>query len=254
MTAKTRAIDVNSYEHQLQTNQQFVMAFLDLQKNSTNNEKLLEFVDNFYADTLKTPELCAALQQRLIHPTNNSPSVTHRDFFHHLSCLYKQQLMMRVTLRSFHTCSDQKLHRIDTGKKVSAVFFTAAAAIAATVAAANANTKKPAAAVAAAASILLVALGKWIGSVLRKRERDVKKHMEIIRVMNIGAKISMKDLTKIHVVAQSLQLETESLSGTDGDGEKVMKSLEELRGKANDYCGNMKWARQGVLQSINASS
>ncbi|XP_057795941.1 UPF0496 protein At4g34320-like [Salvia miltiorrhiza] len=242
--AAAYAIDVNTYEQQLRTNQQFVTAFLDLQKNLSNNEKLLEFLDNYYADTL---------QQRL-NPTSTLEAVTHRDFFHHLSCLYKRQLMMRVTLRSFHSCSNDKLHRIDTWKKVSAVFFTAAAAIAAMVAAANANTKKPAAAAAAAASILLVALGKWIGSVLRKRERAVKKHMEIIRVMNIGAKISMKDLSKIHVVAQSLQLETESLSGTDGDREKVMKSLEELRGKANDYCGNMKWARQVVLQSINASS
>ncbi|XP_057795965.1 UPF0496 protein At4g34320-like [Salvia miltiorrhiza] len=248
-SAKTMAyaIDVNSYEQQLQTNQQFVAAFLDLQKNLTNNEKLLEFIDNYYAD----PELCATLQQRL-NPSTNSPStlnVSDDHFFHDLSCLYRQQLIMRVTLRSFDDSSNEKLHRINTWKKVSAVFFTAAAAIAATVAAVNANTNKPAAAAAAAASILLVALGKWIDSLMRLRESGVMKQKQIIGVMTIGARITMKDLSNIYVLSRRLQFEIDSMSETVA---MINKSYQNLRGKADEYRRNLNWTRQVVLQSISA--
>ncbi|XP_057795988.1 UPF0496 protein At4g34320-like [Salvia miltiorrhiza] len=249
--AASYAIEVNSYEQQLQTNQKFVMAFQDLPKNLTNNEKLLEFFGNYYADTLKTPEFCATLRQRL-NPTNNSPSsleVSDDDFFHDLSCFYRQQLMMRVTLRSLDDSFNEKLDRINTWKKVSAVLFTAAAAIAATVAAVNANTNKPAAATAAAVSILLVALGKWINSLMRKRESGVKKQKQIIGVMIIGARITMKDLSNIYVLSRRLQFEIDSMSETVAN---INKRIQNLRDKAVDYSGNLNWTRQLVLQSISA--
>ncbi|XP_057790534.1 UPF0496 protein At4g34320-like [Salvia miltiorrhiza] len=155
---------------------------------------------------------------------------------------------LQITLHRL-SISNEKLHRINTWKKISVVFFTAAAAIAATVAAINANTNKPAAAAAAAASILLVALGKWIDALMRLRESGVKKQKQIIGVMTIGARITMKDLSNIYVLSRRLQFTIDSISETVA---MINKSFQNLRRKADEYRRNLNWTRQVVLQSIGA--
>ncbi|XP_047942595.1 UPF0496 protein 1-like [Salvia hispanica] len=221
-------------------NEQLVSAILDVHKDATNTEKLLEFARSHYVSRLETPEFSLA------------PSILH-NFFHDLSHLYTEHVMTGEMLRSLDKAFAQKLHRIAAYKKVSAVFFTAAAVICVWAAAANADSNRPAAAAAAAASVLFGALGTWIQSLLKKRERAVESRKETLGVMIIGAKIAVKDLSSVHVVARRLQFEAESLSETvDDHGEKVAaleKCFEELLGKVDDYRGDMKWVKRVVIQS-----
>lgn len=235
---------------QLQTHIQesVTAAFVELQKDATNNQKLLEFVDNHYVETLQTPDLRSAVQRRL-NPTNNHQSDDPFDnFLHDLWCLHKQQLMMRVTLHSLDKSLGEKLNSITALKKVSGALFTAAAVVSAYLAAANAKSKKPAAA-AAGASILFCGIGKWVHMILDRRERGVVKQKETIGAMVMGAKSIIKHVSDIYVVARRMQLEIESLSGTADDA-AVKKSFRELRGKALVYSQDLKWVKQVVIQTI----
>lgn len=248
------------YEDLLPTNQKFITAFSNLHKNS---QELWQFVDRFYVSTLKTKELCAAIEEHLHHPTNPAQHIPKglglviQEFFHGLACAYRRQLLMREALQSFRNSTDRELGRAGLVKKASAAFFTAAAASCAAAAAANVNPRRLAvAAAAAAASILLSAAGSWMHSFLSEQEMAVKKRRKIINVMIMGAKIITKDLSEIHAVARRLQYETESMpeSMVGGGAMKKMaavkKSLEELGGLANDYSRDTSWARAVALESI----
>lgn len=244
----------NEHHHniseQLQTHIQesVTAAFVELQKDATNNQKLLEFVDNHYVETLNTPDLCAAVQRRL-NPTNNHQSDDPFDnFLRDLSWLHKQQLMMRVTLHSFDKTLAEKLDSIAALKKASCALFTAAAVVSACLATADAKSRKPAAA-AAGASILFCGVGKWVHMLLDRRERAVVKQKETIGAMVLGAKSIIKHVSDIYAVARRLQLETGSLSET-GDDAAVKKVFQELQGKALVYSQDMKWVKQVVIQTI----
>ncbi|KAG6404470.1 hypothetical protein SASPL_136718 [Salvia splendens] len=242
---------------------EFVMAFRDLQKDSTNHEKLASFVRRHYVNRLNGPEFVSALTNK----PGNDHFIVH-NFFNDLSCHYKEHLVMLTTLKSMDESLVKRIDSIDVSKKVSAVFFTLAAMFftaAAAIAAANANSKREAAtgkiaagpavaAAAAAASILFGAVGRWIHSLLNKRETAAGKHKEIIAVMTIGAKFGMGDLSSIHNVARMLEFQNKSMSEKVDDGNDkvaaVKRGFEELVAKVEAYSDRMKWARDGALESI----
>ncbi|XP_047944921.1 UPF0496 protein 1-like [Salvia hispanica] len=259
---------------------EFVVAFRDLQKDATNHEKLACFARRHYVNRLNGPEFASALTNK----PGNDPSIVH-NFFHHLSCHYKEHLVMLKTLKSMDESLVKRIDSMDVSKKASAVSFTLAAmffAATAAMAAANANPKREAAwpasgpaatdqvaagpaevgpilagpavaAAAAAASILFGGVGKWIHSLLNKRETAARKHKEITVVMTIGAKFGMGDLSSIHDVARRLEFQNKSLSETVDDG-NIVAAVEggfvELEAKVEAYSDRMKWARDGVLESI----
>ncbi|XP_047944849.1 UPF0496 protein 1-like [Salvia hispanica] len=251
--------------------QEFVTAFRDLQKDAANHEKLASFVRRHYVNRIIGPEFASALTNK----PGNDPLIVH-NFFHDLSSHYKEHLVMLTALKSMDESLVKRIDSMDVSKKVSTVFFTLAAmffAATAAIAAANANPKREAAgpgsgpakngpalagpavaAAAAAASILFGAVGKWIRSLLNKRETAARKHKEITTFMIIGAKFGMGDLSAIHAVARRLEFENKSLSETVDDGNDkvaaVKHGFEELVAKVEAYSDRMKWAKDGVLQTI----
>ena len=202
--------------------QECVVAFLEMEKDATNNDKLVEFVRSHYVSRLNAADFCSLLQRR---QASNDHS-----FIHDLSTLYIAHSTMEKTLKSKDQSFCKQLRSIGVSKKASAVLFTAAAVICAAAAAANANanTKR--------ASLLFGAVGKWVHSVLNKRERVVRRNKEVTELMIMGAKVGMKDVDSIHTVAQSL------LEGSF--------SFQDLLDKIDYYGGEMKWVKQLVLQSI----
>ncbi|KAG6402142.1 hypothetical protein SASPL_139017 [Salvia splendens] len=236
--------------------QEFVAAFRDLQKDAKNHGKLASFVSRHYVNRLNGPEFVSALTNK---PGNDPLTVYY--FNHDLSCHYKEQLVMLTTLKSMDESLVKRIDSMDVSKKVSAVFFTLAAmffAATAAISAANANPKREAAgpavaAAAAAASILFGAVGKWIHSLLNKRETAARKHKEITAFMIISANLCMEDLKAIHDVARRLKFDNKSMSETVEDGNKVgavKRGFEDLVAKVEAYSNRMNWAKDGVLQCI----
>lgn len=254
-------IEVNSD----QTNQDILTSFLD----SNNHEELYAFAHIYYANTLKPNEFCAALEQLLHEACRNNGGGASSEgarsaihgFFKELRRVYSQQVTMREQLQPLETAAADELDSVNYWKKVSAVFCTAGAATCAAVAGANATLKQPAvAAAAAAASVMFAALGKWVNSLLKKKENAVNRRREIVGVMIMGAKIAISDLTNIYALARRCHFDVGSISELVADGgvtdlrEKLTaldKSFGELRGRANDgYGRDMSWVREVLLQTI----
>ncbi|KAG6402150.1 hypothetical protein SASPL_139025 [Salvia splendens] len=263
---ETPASNMTSYADLMA--REFVAAFRDLQKDAKNHGKLASFVSRHYVNRLNGPEFVSALTNK----PGNDPLTVH-NFYHDLSCHYKEQLVMLTTLKSMDESLVKRIDSMDVSKKVSAVFFTLAAmffAATAAIAAANANPKREAAgpakdgptlagpavaaaAAAAVASILFGAVGKWIHSLLNKRETAARKHKEITAFMIIGANLCMEDLREIHGVARRLKFDNKSMSETVEDGNKVgavKRGFEDLVAKVEAYSNRMNWAKDGVLQTI----
>ena len=247
---------------------EFVVAFRDLQKDATNHEKLASFVRKHYVNRLNGPEFASALTNK----PGDDPLIVH-NFFNDLSCHYKEHSVTLTTLKSM---DESLVKRIDcmicivVSKKVSAVFFMLAAmffAATASIAAANANPKREAArpakdgpalaAAAAAASILFGAVGKWIHSILNKRETAATKHEEITAFMIIGAKFGMEDLRAIHGVARRLKFDNKSMSETVEDGNDkvaaVKRGFEDLVAKVEAYSNRMNWCASDYYQTLELS-
>ncbi|KAG6404468.1 hypothetical protein SASPL_136716 [Salvia splendens] len=262
---ETPASNMTSYADLMA--REFIVAFRDLHKDAMNHGKLASFVRRYYVNRLNGPEFASALTSK----PGNDPLIAH-NFFHDLSCHYKEHLVMLTTLKSMDESFAKHIDCIDVAKKASAVFFMLAAmffAATAAIAAANANPPKkeaagpgsgpalagPAvAAAAAAASILFGAVGRGIHSLLNKRETAARKHKEIAAVMIIGAKFGMGDLSTIHGVARRLEFESKSLSETVDDGNDkvgaVKRGSEDLVANVEAYSNRMNWAKDSVLQTI----
>lgn len=254
-------VEVNSD----QTNQDFFTAFLD----NNNHEELYAFAHINYANTLKTNDFCPALEQLLHEARCNIGGGTSSEgarsaihgFFKELRRVYSQQVTMREQLQQLETSAVDELEGVNYWKKVSAVFCTAGAATCAAVAGANATLKQPeVAAAAAAASVMFAALGKWVNSLLKKKENAVNKRREIVGVMIMGAKIAISDLANIYVLARRCHFDVGSISEFVAGGgatelrEKLtalVKSFRELQGRANDgYGRDMSSVREVLLQTI----
>ncbi|XP_047944829.1 UPF0496 protein At4g34320-like [Salvia hispanica] len=241
--------------------EEFILAFQDLQKDDSNNEKLVDFVRSYYDNSIISLEFCSTLQRRPNNSANDHhfPPFFHNFFHDDLSRLVSDHSMMLDTLKPMCTGFVKELDSIDLSQKVCAVFFIAAVIIctaASAIATANANPQWAWAAVAGAAtaapvaSILFGALGKWCHSVHNKSETTVRKYKEITTRMILAADCGIKDLTNIHLVASSLEFETKSLSETMDDAKKVAameRRTEELLQKVKNYNGEIKWVKQKCL-------
>ncbi|KAG6402145.1 hypothetical protein SASPL_139020 [Salvia splendens] len=210
-----------------------ISAFQELQKNGSNNEKLVYLVRSHYDNNLISLEYCSTLQRLL----NNSAN----DHDHHPPPPFSHNLFRH---------------------DVSAVFFIAAVIIcmaATAIANANANPEWAWAAVTGAAtaapvaSILFGALGNWRQSVLCKSESAVRKHKEIATRMIFAAGCGIEDLKKIQLVASTLESDTKSLSKTVDHGKKVAavkRSSGKLLQKVKTYNHDFKWVKKEVVGII----
>ncbi|KAG6402151.1 hypothetical protein SASPL_139026 [Salvia splendens] len=224
--------------------EEFVSAFADVQKDDSNNEKLVDIVRSHYENSLISLAFCSTLQRRL---NTDPPSLFHKSFLDNISRIVADHSTIETTLKPMHDGFVKDLDSIDFSQKVSAVFFVAAVIIftaASAIATANANPKWAWAAVAGVAtaaptaSIVFGALGKWRHSVLNKSETAVKKQREITTRMIKAADYGIKDLKSIEMVAKKLE------------SSYSKRRSEELLQKVKNYNDEIKWVKQKVLDII----
>ncbi|KAL0454191.1 UNVERIFIED_CONTAM: hypothetical protein Slati_0758300 [Sesamum latifolium] len=230
----------------LEMNQEVVKVILDCKKDIWKNQELFDLVEDYFENSLKTLDFCAALEkclkrardsQLLIHVAlqqfeeeedgNEKYSKTleelksfkdagdpfTEDFFRIFQSVYMQQMLMLEKLQLKKNKLDKKLRYIHAWRKVSSIIFAAtfASVLICSVVAAAMAAPPVAAALAAATSIPLGSMGKWIDSLLKNYENAVKGQKEIINCMNVGTYVTIKDLDSIRVLIDRLEIEIESL-------------------------------------------
>ncbi|KAL3814159.1 hypothetical protein ACJIZ3_015427 [Penstemon smallii] len=232
----------------LDMNQEVVKVILDCKKDIWKNQELFELVEEYFENSLKTLDFCAALEkclkrardsQLLIHVAlqqfeeedgiegNERYSKTleelrifkdagdpfTEEFFQIFQSVYRQQMLMLERLQMRKNKLDKKLKNIHSWRKVSSIIFAAtfAAVLICSVVAAAMAAPPVAAALAAATSIPLGSMGKWIDSLLKNYENAVKGQKEIINCMNVGTYVTIKDLDNIRVLIDRLEIDIESL-------------------------------------------
>ncbi|KAG6402152.1 hypothetical protein SASPL_139027 [Salvia splendens] len=231
-----------------------ISAFQELQKDGSNNEKLVYLVRSHYDNSLISLEYCSTLQRSLNNSANDHhphPPFSHNLFRHDVSRLISDHSMIVNTLNPIYFCF--------ICQQVSAVFFIAAGIICTAVSAiatANANPEWAWAAVAGAAmaapvaSILFGALRNWRQSVPCNSETAVRKHKEIATRMLFAAGCGIEDLKKIQLVASTLESNSKSLSKTVDHAKKVAavkRSSEKLLQKVKTYNHDFKWVKKKVV-------
>ncbi|KAL2231603.1 UPF0496 protein At4g34320-like [Sesamum indicum] len=262
----------------LEMNQEVVKVILDCKKDIWKNQELFDLVEDYFENSLKTLDFCAALEkclkrardsQLLIHVAlqqfeeedgNEKYSKTleelksfkdagdpfTEDFFQIFQSVYMQQMLMLEKLQLKKNKLDKKLRYIHAWRKVSSIIFAAtfAAVLICSVVAAAMAAPPVAAALAAATSIPLGSMGKWIDSLLKNYENAVKGQKEIINCMNVGTYVTIKDLDSIRVLIDRLEIEIESLLKNaefaiiNGD-EAVRVGVEEIKKKLDVFMKNI---------------
>lgn len=263
----------------LEMNQEVVKVILDCKKDIWKSQELFELVEEYFENSLKTLDFCAALEkclkrardsQLLIHVAlqqfveedgmegNERYSKTleelknfrdagdpfTEEFFQIFQSVYMQQILMLERLQLKKNKLDKKLKCINAWRKVSSIIFAAtfAAVLICSVVAAAMAAPPVAAALAAASSIPLGSMGKWIDSLLKNYENALKGQKEIINSMDVGTYITIKDLDNIRVLINRLEVEIESLlkNAEFAINEEAVKfGVEEIKKKLNAFMKNI---------------
>ncbi|KAL0348396.1 UNVERIFIED_CONTAM: hypothetical protein Sangu_1067400 [Sesamum angustifolium] len=272
----------------LEMNQEVVKVILDCKKDIWKNQELFDLVEDYFENSLKTLDFCAALEkclkrardsQLLIHVAlqqfeeeeDGCRDPFTEDFFQIFQSVYMQQMLMLEKLQLKKNKLDKKLRYIHAWRKVSSIIFAAtfAAVLICSVVAAAMAAPPVAAALAAATSIPLGSMGKWIDSLLKNYENAVKGQKEIVNCMNVGTYVTIKDLDSIRVLIDRLEIEIESLLknaefavingdeavrvGVDEIRKKLdvfTKNIEELGVQADNCSRDIRRARTVILQRI----
>ncbi|KAI3462819.1 hypothetical protein Pfo_019482 [Paulownia fortunei] len=164
-----------------------------------------------------------------------------QEFFKVFSSVYSKQSLMLDRLQAKKRKLDKKLGKLEAWRKVSNVIFvvTFASVLICSVVAAAVTAPPVVTALAAAAAVPLGSMGRWLNSLWKKCERDLRGQREIISSMQIGAYIVIKDLDNIRVLVDRFQIKIEALlANADfalSEEEAVVIAVEEIRKKADDF-------------------
>ncbi|KAI3452120.1 hypothetical protein Pfo_008785 [Paulownia fortunei] len=164
-----------------------------------------------------------------------------QEFFKVFNSVYAQQLLMLERLQAKKRKLDKKLGKLKAWRKVSNVIFVVAFAsvLICSVVAAAVTAPPVVTALAAAAAVPLGSMGKWLNSIWKKCERDLRGQREIISSMQIGSYIVIKDLDNIRVLVDKFQIEIEALLANADfamrEEEAVVIAVEEIKKKADSF-------------------
>ncbi|CAI9104468.1 OLC1v1003144C1 [Oldenlandia corymbosa var. corymbosa] len=232
----------------LEMNQEVVKVILECKKDIWKNQELFELVEEYFENSLKTLDFCAALEKclkrardsqllimvalqqfeeenigvegnkytRTLDELKNFKAAGDpftEEFFQIFQSVYRQQMLMLEKLQTKKNKLDKKLKYIHAWRKVSSIIFVAtfAAVLICSVVAAAMAAPPVAAALAAATSIPLGSMGKWIDSLFKNYEMAIKGQKEIINYMQVGTYVTIKDLDSIRVLIDRLEIEIEAL-------------------------------------------
>lgn len=192
------------------------------------------------------------------------------EFFTMFQSVYKQQVVMFEKLQRRKHKLDKKLKSLKTYRKVSNIIFAASfiAVIICSVVAAAISAPPLVSALAAAASAPMGGIGRWMNSLWKKYEDELKNQRELINSMQVGTYIAIKDLDNIRVLVDKLEIQVESLLAnaeialtqegavTTVIGEikkkqaEFLEAIDELGEHGNKYSRDIRRARTVILQRI----
>lgn len=192
------------------------------------------------------------------------------EFFKVFNSIYTRQIVMFERLQAKKRKLDKKLRRLKVWRRVSNVIFIAAFAsvLICSVVAAAVSAPAVVTALAAAAAVPLGSMGRWLNSIWKKYERDLRGQKEIISSMEIGSYIVLNDLDSIKRVVDRFQIVIGDLLGKAEfamRGEEAVvvaveeirqqvdsfiKTIQELRERANKCTQETRMARTLILRRI----
>ncbi|KAK9669931.1 hypothetical protein RND81_13G164800 [Saponaria officinalis] len=192
------------------------------------------------------------------------------EFFGIFQSVYEKQVKMFEKLNSKKKKLDKKLRSLNAYRKVSNVIFAASfiAIIICSVVAAAISAPPVVTALAAAASAPMGGIGKWMNSLWGKYEKELKNQRELIRAMNVGTYIAIKDLDCIRVLVDKLEIQVESLLGNaelalaengavgvvveeiKKKQVEFLETIDELGEHGDEYSRDIRRARTVILQRI----
>lgn len=192
------------------------------------------------------------------------------EFFSMFQSVYKQQVQMFEKLQLRKQKLDKKLRQVKAYRKVSNMIFAAAfiAVIICSVVAAAISAPPVVSALAAAASAPMGGIGRWMNSLWKKYENELKTQRELISSMEVGTYITIKDLDNIRVLVDKLEIHVDSLlehaefALTEEGAVTVvieeikkkqtefMEAIDELGEHGNKYSRDIRRARTVILQRI----
>ncbi|CDO97084.1 unnamed protein product [Coffea canephora] len=262
----------------LDMNQEVVKVILECKQDIWKNQELFELVEEYFENSLKTLDFCAALEKclkrardsqllimvalqqfeeedgvegnrynRTLDELKNFKAAGDpftEEFFEIFQSVYRQQILMLEKLQMRKSKLDKKLKYIHAWRKLSSIIFVAtfAAVLICSVVAAAMAAPPVAAALAAATSIPLGSMGKWIDSLLQSYENAVKGQKEIMSSIHVGTYVTIKDLDNIRVLIDRLEIDIESLLANVDfaiSEDAVKLGIEEIRKKLDVFMKNV---------------
>ncbi|XP_057782971.1 UPF0496 protein At4g34320-like [Salvia miltiorrhiza] len=263
----------------LDMNQEVVKVILECKKDIWKNQELFDLVEDYFDNSLKTLDFCAALEKCLKRARDSQLLILLAlnqfeeedqggeirysktleelrnfkdagdpftdEFFQMFQSVYQQQTHMLEKLQSKKHKLDKKLKYIHSWRKLSSIIFAAtfAAVLICSVVAAAMAAPPVAAALAAATSIPLWSMGKWIDSVMKGYESAMKGQKEMVNCMSVGTFVTIKDLDSIRVLIDRLEMEMESVMGAAEfammNEEAVRVGIEEIKKKLDVFMKNV---------------
>lgn len=164
------------------------------------------------------------------------------EFFKMFTTVYSQQNSMLEKLKAKKKQLDKKLGRTKTWRRVSNVIFGVifvSVLICSVVAVAVIAPPVVTALAAAALAMPLVSMGKWLNTIWKKCEKELRGQREIITSMHIGSNLVIKELDSIRVLIDQLQIKIEAFLGNAdfalGQDGAVVIAVVEIRKKVNDF-------------------
>lgn len=266
-------------ESLLEVNQEVVKVILECKKDIWKNKELFNLVEDYFENSRQTLDFCTALEKCLkrardlqliinlaVHKFEgeqredvNGESRNYlktrnelknfkdagdpftEEFFKLFQSVYRQQVIMLEKLQIKKSKLDKKMKSVKAWRKVSMIIFAATftAVLICSVVAAALTAPPVLTALAAAAAVPLGSMGKWINSIWKKYENELKGQREIIGTMQIGTYVVIKDLDSIRVLVDKLEIEMESLLQNADFGlreeDAVVIAIDEIKKKLGGF-------------------
>nr|GEY73787.1 uncharacterized protein [Tanacetum cinerariifolium] len=167
---------------------------------------------------------------------------------------------------------DKKMRNVETWRRLCNVIFvvTFSTVLICSVVAAAVSAPPLVTALAAAAAVPLGSMGKWVNSLWKKYETELKGQRELINAMRMGSFIVIKDLDNIKALVDKLGVEMEGLvrnaqfAISEEEEEAVGVAVDEMKASVNDFaktidelsdhsdkcCRDVRRARTVIVQKI----
>lgn len=235
----------------LEMNQDVVKVILESKEDIWNNRELFGLVEEYFENSVKTMEFCAALESSLKRAQNSQliiqfaikqfeEEVEMQDgavekkfvktleglqkfkaagdpftpqFFALFQSVSEQQVSMLKKLQSRKKKLDKKMKSMKTWRRVSNVLFVSAfvSVLIISVVAAAIAAPPVLTAVAGAIAVPVGSVGKWCNMLWNRYEKALKEQKELVRSMQVGTFVTINDMDSIRVLVNKLQMGIQSL-------------------------------------------